>query len=65
MWHAWRRREIPQGKNHLEDLDVDGRLIFKQMFNEVEWKGVNWIDLAEDRGKWRAVVNTVMNLRVS
>jgi hypothetical protein len=25
---------------------------------------VDWIDLAEDRDKWRAVVNTVMNLRI-
>jgi hypothetical protein len=27
-------------------------------------KGVDWIDLAEDRDKWRAVVNMVMNLPV-
>jgi hypothetical protein len=27
--------------------------------------GVNWIDLAEDRDRWRAVVNEVMNLEVS
>ena len=26
------------------------------------WKSMNWINLAEDRSKWRAVVNTVMNL---
>jgi hypothetical protein len=26
--------------------------------------GIDWIDLAEDRDKWRAVVNAVMNLRV-
>jgi hypothetical protein len=25
---------------------------------------VDWIDLAQDRGRWRALVNTVMNLRV-
>jgi hypothetical protein len=25
---------------------------------------MNWIDLAPDRKKWRALVNTVMNLRV-
>ena len=30
----------------------------------LEWKGVDWINLAEDGDKWRAVVNTVMNLRV-
>jgi hypothetical protein len=26
--------------------------------------GVNWIDVAQDRDQWRALVNTVMNLRV-
>jgi hypothetical protein len=26
--------------------------------------GMNWIDLAEDRDRWRALVNVVMNLRV-
>ena len=29
----------------------------------IEWDGVNWTDLVRDRGKWRAVVNTVMKLR--
>jgi hypothetical protein len=29
-----------------------------------EWGGVDWIDLAQDRDQWRALVNTVMNLRV-
>jgi hypothetical protein len=28
------------------------------------WGGMDWIDLAEDRDQWRALVNTVMNLRV-
>jgi hypothetical protein len=26
---------------------------------------MDWIDLAQDRGQWRALVNTAMNLRVS
>jgi hypothetical protein len=30
----------------------------------VGWEGVDWIHLALDRDQWRAVVNTVMNLRV-
>jgi hypothetical protein len=31
---------------------------------EVGWGGMDWIDLAQDRDKWRALVNTVMNLQV-
>jgi hypothetical protein len=29
------------------------------------WEGMNWINLAADRGKWRAVVNTLINIWVS
>jgi hypothetical protein len=31
---------------------------------EIGWDGMDWIDLAQDRDQWRALVNTVMNLRV-
>jgi hypothetical protein len=31
---------------------------------EIGWGDVDWIELAQDRNQWRAVVNTVMNLRV-
>jgi hypothetical protein len=31
---------------------------------EIEWGGVDWIGLALDRYRWRALVNSVMNLRV-
>jgi hypothetical protein len=30
---------------------------------EVEWGDVDWIGLAKDRNRWRAVVNSVLNLR--
>jgi hypothetical protein len=31
---------------------------------EIGWDGMDWIDLAQNRDQWRALVNTVMNLRV-
>jgi hypothetical protein len=31
---------------------------------EIGWGGMDWIDLAQDRGQWRTLVNTVINLRV-
>jgi hypothetical protein len=31
---------------------------------EVEWGGVDWIGLTQDRNRWRALVNSVPNLRV-
>jgi hypothetical protein len=33
-------------------------------FGEVGWGDVNWIGLAQDRNRWRALVNAVMNLWV-
>jgi hypothetical protein len=32
---------------------------------EIGWEDMDWIDLAQGRDQWRALVNTVMNLRVS
>jgi hypothetical protein len=31
---------------------------------EVGWDGVAWIDMAQDRDRWRALLSAVMNLRV-
>jgi hypothetical protein len=36
----------------------------KMNLREVGWDGRDWIDLAQDRDRWRAHVNAVMNLRV-
>jgi hypothetical protein len=37
----------------------------KMDLGEIEWNGMDWIDLAQNREQWRALVNTVMNLRVA
>jgi hypothetical protein len=31
---------------------------------ELGWDGVDWISLAQDRNRWRALVDSVLNLRV-
>jgi hypothetical protein len=37
----------------------------KMDLREIEWDGVDWIDMAQDREQWRALVNTVLSLRVA
>jgi hypothetical protein len=37
---------------------------FKMYFREIGWGGIDWIDLAQDRDQWRALVNAVINCRV-
>jgi hypothetical protein len=70
MWHAWERGEtctgfwweIPKERDHSEDRGINGRMGSKWIL----WRlvGGDWIHLAQDRDRWRAVVNAVMNLRV-
>jgi hypothetical protein len=36
----------------------------KMDLREIEWDGVDWIDVAQDREQWRAFLITVMDLRV-
>jgi hypothetical protein len=35
--------------NHLEDLDLGGRILLKWILRETEWGGMDWIDLAQAR----------------
>jgi hypothetical protein len=72
MWHVWgerrrayralvgkpeRRRPLGRPRRRYEDN-------IKVYLREVGWGVMDWIDLAQDRDRWRAVVNTVINLRV-
>jgi hypothetical protein len=36
----------------------------RMYLREIGWESVDWIQLAQDRDRWRTIVNTVMNLRV-
>jgi hypothetical protein len=57
-WESRRERD------RLEDLGVCRRIILNPIFKKIGWEGVDWIDLAEDRDKWRTAMNTIMKLRV-
>jgi hypothetical protein len=57
--------EIPEGKRPLgrpRRTWVDN---IKMNVREIGWDGMDWIDLAQDRDQWWALLNTVMNLRVA
>jgi len=55
-------------RDHLEDLDVGGRVILKWIFKKwdgeqkVGWGGMDWIALSKDRDWSQASVNAVMYL---
>jgi CRISPR/Cas system-associated protein Cas7 (RAMP superfamily) len=53
-----------RGKDHWVDPGVDGRIILKIDLQEVGCWVMDWIGLAQDRERWRVLVNAVMNLRV-
>jgi hypothetical protein len=58
------RRGKPQGKIPLGRPRRRWMDNIKMDLGEVGWGDVDWIGLAQDRDKWRALVNAVMNLRV-
>jgi hypothetical protein len=70
MWHGWKRRESrllvgkPEGKRLLGRLRCRWMDNIKMDLLEIGLNVVHWIGLAQDRCRWRALVNSVMNLRV-
>jgi hypothetical protein len=53
-----REGKRPLGRHRLKWEDN-----IKMDLQDVGWRGMNWIGLAQDRDKWRSLVNEVMNLR--
>ena len=51
-------------RDHLEDRGIDGEDKIMMDLQEVGFGGMEWIDLAQYRDRWRALVNVVMNLLV-
>jgi hypothetical protein len=54
----------PKGKRPLERPRRRWVDNIKMNLREIGWDGGDWIELAEDRDQWRALVNTMMSLRV-
>jgi hypothetical protein len=54
----------PEGKKPLGRLRRRWVENIKMDLREIGWDDVEWIELAQGRDQWRALVNTVMNLRV-
>jgi hypothetical protein len=52
-------RKKPLGKPRCGWVDN-----IKTDFGDIGWDGVDWIGVAQDRGKWRGLVIAVMNLPV-
>jgi len=57
--------EKPEGKRRLGRHRHRWEDNIKMDFQEVGCGGMDWIEVAQDRDRWRALVNEVMNLRVS
>jgi hypothetical protein len=56
-WGPVGRRPLLRPRRRWEDN-------IRMDLQEMGWEGVDWIDMAQDRDRWRALVKEVMNLRV-
>jgi hypothetical protein len=56
VWKHEGKRPLGRPRRRWKDIIMD--------LQEVACRGMDWIELAQDRATWRALVNAVMNLRV-
>jgi len=69
---AWLRQEEHtkfssenlKGRDHSEDIRVDGRITLELILRGLGWEGVYYIHVAQDRDQWRPLVDMEMTLRV-
>jgi hypothetical protein len=70
MWHAWERNVYrvlmgkPEEKRPLGRSRRRWEDGIRMSLRETGWDIVDWIQSAQDRDRWRALLNMVMNLRV-
>jgi hypothetical protein len=72
MLNAWKNDKClyklfvgnPEGKRPRGTLRCRWLESVKIDLREIRWKVLKWVHLAQDRGNWQALVNTVINLQV-
>jgi hypothetical protein len=64
MWHAWEGRGKPKEKRPLVSPRHRGEDGIRMVLKETGWRGAGGSELAQDRCRWQALVNMVMNLKL-
>jgi hypothetical protein len=64
LWHVWKITEVYTGY-WWRDVRKETTWNNKMGLQEVGWGGMDWINLSQDRDRWRELVDWVMNLQVS
>jgi len=70
---VWGRGEVCTGfwwgnlmeRDHLGNPGIDGRIILRWIYRKWDVGGMDWIELPQDKDRWMALVNAVMNFRVA